>query len=77
MHRPVRQTPPPPDPFASGTADRPRSIFDPEYGPEVVASFASDCDASACFQGGEIFEGDIIRADGEGGWVHTECADDD
>jgi hypothetical protein len=62
------------DPFASGSDDR--SIFDDEYGPEVTATFGSTCDAHHCTQGGTIFEGDTIRADGDDGWVHTECAED-
>lgn len=64
------------DPFASGSDGTP-SIYDDEYGPEVVASFGSTCDSYACTRGGDIFEGDVIRADGEGGWVHSECAAED
>lgn len=46
------------------------------YGPEFEARYDSPCDASYCTQGGQIWEGDTIRADGDGGYVHTECADD-
>lgn len=40
-------------------------------GPEVYADYDSDC--GNC--GEPVYEGDIIRADGDG-WAHTECVDD-
>lgn len=63
------------DPFSSGS-DGAADDSGPAYGPEVRASFDSECAEPFCVSGGTIFEGDDIRADGEGGWVHSECAGD-
>lgn len=41
--------------------------------PWFPASYGGEC--SGCFAGIEI--GDIIRADGEGGWERQECCGDD
>lgn len=41
-------------------------------GPWIVAAFRSDC-----AWGDEILEGDEIRADGQGGWEHQACAEED
>jgi hypothetical protein len=41
-------------------------------GPEVTAGYDGEC--SGCWE--PIYEGDPIRADGGGGWIHSECADD-
>lgn len=42
-------------------------------GPWFPASYEGEC--SGCFA--EIGIGDIIRADGEGGWERQECCGDD
>ena len=42
-------------------------------GPWFQASYDSDCDGC----GEPITEGDTIRSDGEGGWLCTECGEDD
>lgn len=63
--------PPTADPFAAGSDDAADG-----YGPEVRATFDSECAALPCLVGGLITEGDGIRAAGDGEWVHTECADD-
>jgi hypothetical protein len=39
-------------------------------GPPFIASYDGECSA-----GDEIHEGDTIRADGEGGWIHIDCED--
>jgi hypothetical protein len=43
-----------------------------EYGPWFAARFDSECDDC----GGDITEGDRIRADGEGGYVCESCGED-
>lgn len=62
-----------PDPFASGTAEAPGS----EQGPDFYASFESECEAAVCFEGGTIFEGDLIRAVGHREYAHAACADEE
>lgn len=42
-----------------------------EQYPVITAQFDSPCSA-----GDDICEGELIRADGEGGWVHIKCEDD-
>lgn len=71
MHGSARASAPPADPFAAGS-----DAADGGYGPEVTASRDGECDAYPCYVGGLITEGDAIRADGEGGWVHSECVDE-
>jgi hypothetical protein len=44
--------------------------FPARLGPPVAARFAGEC--GACDQ--KIEPGDVIRADGEGGWLCRECA---
>jgi hypothetical protein len=61
-----------PNPFALGSGDT-----GPQLGPEFYATYDSDCDADDCAEGGRIQEGDLIRADGEGGFIHSECAEED
>ncbi len=46
----------------------------PSLGPWVEARFPSDCDGDC---GDEIQEGDMIRSDGEGGWLCQRCGSDD
>ncbi len=41
--------------------------------PWFAAAFESDCDGCGC----RIFEGDIIRADGDGGYEGRDCCGDD
>src|ERR1044072_852946 len=62
-------------PFASGSDGAADS--GPDYGPEVEAQFDSECSEPFCSGGGLIYAGDHIRADGDGGWVHSECAEED
>lgn len=59
-----------PDPFASG------SDSVPQPGPEFYATYDSECASEGCLFKGVILEDDCIRADGEGGYVHTECWED-
>ena len=40
-----------------------------QYGPPITALY--DGEDSCC--GAGINEGDTIRADGQGGWIHDEC----
>ena len=42
----------------------------PDVGPWFEARFDSDCDGPC---GGQIFEGDQCRSDGEGGWLCQRC----
>jgi hypothetical protein len=56
------------DPFAFG------SDAVPVVGPVFDAGYDSECAAYDCEYGGDIEEGDRIQADGEGGFVHEECA---
>lgn len=42
------------------------------YGPWITARFDSDCDGC----GDQIFEGDRIRSDGEGGWLCEPCGEE-
>lgn len=61
-----------PDPFSAGAdaaADR--------RGPVFPAGFDGECAEPFCQFGGDIYEGEAIRADGDGGYVHEECAEDD
>lgn len=43
------------------------------YGPIITAGFDSPCDGTHMACDGLIREGDDIRADGDGGWVHRGC----
>jgi hypothetical protein len=74
MHGSERPTASPPrlaaDPFASG------SDSVPQPGPVFSAGYDSECASATCYLGGDIEEGDDIRADGEGGFVHSECWED-
>jgi hypothetical protein len=58
------------DPFADPDEIEPKN----DKGPWFTAGFDSD-DDSCCGEG--IYEGDVIRADGEGGWEHQDCVEDD
>lgn len=68
-------TPPAPPPPAEAPsveaffAQPPAPGRGPDLGPWFTAMHESDC--AGC--GGEIMAGDEIRADGEGGWLCTEC----
>lgn len=44
-----------------------------KFGPWFEAGHDSDCDGTC---GGEIQAGDMIRSDGEGGWLCTGCGAD-
>lgn len=44
-----------------------------KLGPVFRAEFDSECDGC----GFSIDEGEEIRADGSGGFIHVECGDDD
>lgn len=44
-----------------------------DTGPWFTAAYSGDCDQC----GNYFFEGDEIRADGEGGWQGRECCGDD
>jgi hypothetical protein len=63
-----------PDPFDSG-ADA-AADSGPRYGPVIRAGYDGECSEPFCVEGGYIVEGDDIRADGEGGWIHSVCAED-
>lgn len=72
MHGPERTAASPVDPFASGTSDT------PQLGPEFQAQYDDGiCSARVCLGDGSLWAGDHIRADGEGGWIHSECAEED
>lgn len=43
------------------------------YGPVVEAAFDGECAGSWDTCEGRITEGDRIRANGAGGWVHEGC----
>jgi hypothetical protein len=64
----VPSAPAPASEFASAATD-PRSAG---FGPWFTATYDSGC-AGPC--GGKIYEGDEIRADGEGGWLCSVCGD--
>lgn len=49
-----------------------REPYGDGYGPEFTASYDGEC--GECFE--PLYEGDLIRADGDGGYVHSECAGD-
>lgn len=75
MHRSGGAAPPPADADAAAaflSSGPPEPDSSSPYGPEITAGYDGEC--SECWGG--IFEGDAIRADGEGGWVHSGCADD-
>lgn len=42
-------------------------------GPFFTASYDDEC--SAC--GDDIVTGEVIRADGSGGWEHQDCVEDE
>lgn len=44
------------------------------FGKEFAASYAGECSSNFC-DDVEFEEGDFIRADGEGGWICADCAD--
>lgn len=44
------------------------------FGPWFPASFDGDCDGPCT---GEIKAGDVIRSDGEGGWLCGDCGRDE
>lgn len=48
---------------------------EPDYGPGPWFEAGYEGDCSGCFA--EIAIGDIIRADGEGGWQRQECCGSD
>lgn len=48
-------------------------LEDEGFGPLVDAGFDSPCDGTHLSCDGHIREGDTIRADGNGGWVHKGC----
>jgi hypothetical protein len=78
MHRPGRPTPPPPGSSSSSAADLSAFLFGDELddtgpGPWFEAAYEGTCSALA----DPIEPGDIIRADGNGGYEHEDCADDD
>ncbi len=58
---------------ASAPAADDEQPYEDGYGPEFTASYDGRC-AADC--GEWIDAGDPIRADGDGGYVHSECADD-
>ena len=60
-----------PDPFASGSDN----VVQP--GPVFRAGYDSECSSATCYLGGDIEEGDDIQADGEGGFRHAECGDEE
>jgi hypothetical protein len=53
------------DPFTSGS--------DSEAGPEFEARYESDCAVDYCQGDGTIWEGDHIRAVGNGEYAHSDC----
>lgn len=46
-------------------------LFGPDPRPTMTAQYRGECSA-----GDEIEEGDTIRPDGEGGWIHVNCEDE-
>jgi hypothetical protein len=63
----------PDDPLFKGTtAPDPSDRFGDDPGPWFLAGFDSECS-----HGDQIEVGEIIRADGEGGYEHRECFEDD
>ena len=75
MEKRERYTPPGGHPVyapAAGDPDPFDSAGNPA-GPWFAAAFESDCDACGC----RVFEGDLIRADGDGGYEGQECCGDD
>lgn len=71
-------TAPAPDPFTS-PAPAPElaegDVSDsPVLGPWFRAGYDADCDGTC---GGSITEGDEIRADGQGGWLCSDCGADE
>lgn len=60
----------------NGTEDPFWTMGDTEalkMGPVVTAQYDGECALEECTA--DIFEGDDIRSDGAGGWVHADCAD--
>lgn len=45
----------------------------PKFGPWFHAGFDGTCDGPC---GEDIIEGDLIRADGEGGWLCRDCGEE-
>lgn len=43
------------------------------WGPEFTAGYDSECSAAVCLGDGTIWEGEVARADGDGGFAHSEC----
>jgi hypothetical protein len=69
------------DPFASGSAEaadeRPGTGEQPDkdsggFGPWFYAAYSGECAGCWCI----IDEGDLIRADGEGGYLCEGCGED-
>jgi hypothetical protein len=58
-------------PTADDPFDSPNDRSGP--GPWFYASFESDCDGC----GEPLYEGDLIRADGDGGYEGQDCCGDD
>jgi hypothetical protein len=46
---------------------------DDPYGPVIEAGFDGECAGSWDTCEGRIYEGERIRANGAGGWVHEGC----
>lgn len=65
------------DLFRDNPADELDRLDDPYeddgYGPLIEAGFDSRCDGTHVMCDGFIREGETIRADGDGGWVHQGC----
>ena len=88
MHRSERPSPPPAGPpgvFRVGPGSSPADLEaaaaflsgdriddGPRKGPWFYASYDGEC--SGC--DGAFYEGELIRADGEGGWEAQECCGD-
>jgi hypothetical protein len=53
------------DPFINGPAQQP--------GPEFYAGYDGECAAAVCLGDGLVYEGDLIRAIGDGDYAHSDC----
>lgn len=78
MHGRTRGTPPPADPFACGTGGAERTAGRDEqpdtagYGPWFEARYEGECAGCWCI----LDPGDLIRADGSGGYLCEDCGED-